>query len=414
MHLAAVQACVEAAVTGRRAATALVGRAIRRWGGRRGRSFVSAAPISFFGGADLGDARRDRGEGAAPARGRARRRSGPGVPAGHGLRLPVPSPCCGSPATGAARALQRSCRRLRHHTVAVGAIIAEIPCASTGSSSAGSPPGRGSPCGERRSTVSQLTPDAVVKLGGSVLTDKAGGALVVDEALVARLAAELAAHRPERLVVVHGAGSFGHRIGRSRGSTGGRRTRPSRRAMGETQRLQYELDAIVVRLLLAAGLPAMPVQASATAVLEDGALVHLDLTALGVLLEQGLVPVLYGVPAVDRVRGCAILSGDVIAPHVAHALGLGRLVHATDVDGVFTADPRADPQATRIPRVHRGNWAKVRAPRRVRLGRRDRRDGGQGRGARRLGGAGAPEPHVDARVPGRLAAAPMDEPVGTR
>ena len=129
--------------------------------------------------------------------------------------------------------------------------------------------------------------------------------------------------------------------------------------MGETQRLQYELDAIV-RLLLAAGLPAMPVQASATAVLEDGALVHLDTSALGVLLDQGLVPVLYGVPAVYRTRGCAILSGDVIAPHVAHALGLGRLVHATDVDGIYSADPRADPLGA-LFHVHRGNWAEVSA-----------------------------------------------------
>ncbi len=262
--------------------------------------------------------------------------------------------------------------------------------------------------------MSRPIPDAVVKLGGSVLTDKAGGALVVDEALVARLAAELAAHRPERLVVVHGAGSFGHRIVKESGIHRGLTDAASRRAMGETQRLQYELDAIVVRLLLAAGLPAMPVQASATAVLEDGALVHLDPTALRVLLEQGLVPVLYGVPAVDRVRGCAILSGDVIAPHVAHALGLGRLVHATDVDGVFTADPRADPRATHLPRVHRGNWAEVRA-RLAGSGSVDVTGGMAGKVAELVAWAerGLSSRIVDARVPGRLAAALMDEPVGT-
>jgi len=262
--------------------------------------------------------------------------------------------------------------------------------------------------------LSRPPPDAVVKLGGSVLTDKAGGTLAVDEALVARLAAELAAHRPERLVVVHGAGSFGHRIVQESGIHRGLTDAKSRLAMGETQRLQYELDAIVVRLLLAAGLPAMPVQASATAVLEDGALVHLDASALGVLLDQGLVPVLYGVPAVDRTRGCAILSGDVIAPHVAHALGFGRLVHATDVDGVFTADPRADPRASRIPHVHRGNWAEVSA-RLAGSGAVDVTGGMAGKVRELVAWAerGLPSRIVDARIPGRLAAALMDEPVGT-
>jgi glutamate 5-kinase len=184
--------------------------------------------------------------------------------------------------------------------------------------------------------------------------------------------------------------------------------------MGETQRLQYELAAIVTRHLLAAGLPGMPVQASATAVLRGGTLEHLDPTAVALLVEQGMVPVLYGVPAVDREQGCAILSGDVIAPHVAHALGCDRLLHATDVDGIFTADPRTDPGAVRIPRVARVNADEVRA----RLGGSTAIDvtGGM---ATKLGELlawaerGLVSRLIDARVPGRLAAALMDEPVGT-
>ena len=262
--------------------------------------------------------------------------------------------------------------------------------------------------------MSRLAASAVVKLGGSVITDKAGGTLVVREALLAELAAQLASHQPERLVIVHGAGSFGHRIVQETRIHEGIMDAAGRRAMAETQRLQYDLCSLVTRQLLAAGLPALPVQASATAVLSEGQLVHLDTMALGHLLEHGLVPVLYGVPAVDRERGCAILSGDVIAPYVAHRLGIDTMVHVTDVDGVFTADPQLDPEAELIPRVHRDNWAEVSA----RLSGSSTVDVTGGMATKlgellRWAERGLKSRIVSAHVPGRLAAALMDEPVGT-
>lgn len=255
---------------------------------------------------------------------------------------------------------------------------------------------------------------AVVKLGGSVLTDKAGGSLTVERSLLERLAAELHSQRPERLIVVHGAGSYGHRIVRESGLHAGLSGLTSRLAMGETQRLQYELDAIVTRHLLEAGLPAIPVQASATAVMSGGRLVHFDTSAIAALVTQGMVPVLYGVPAVDHERGCSILSGDVIAPHVAHALGFEWMLHATDVDGIFTADPRHDPDAVQIPWVHRDNWEAVSA----RLTGSAAVDvtGGMARKLGELLAAaqrGLQSRIFDARVPGRLAAALRQEPVGT-
>ena len=267
---------------------------------------------------------------------------------------------------------------------------------------------------ERRSDLGQRVASAVVKLGGSVITDKAGGTLTVREDVVSRLAAELAACRPERLVIVHGAGSFGHRIVNETRIHEGLSDAAGRRAMGETQRLQYELDSRIVRLLLDAGLPAMPMQPSAHAVLSAGELVHFDTTALGHLLDHGLVPVLYGVPAVDRERGCAILSGDVIAPYVAHALAFDWVVHVTDVDGVFDADPRTNPDATLIQHVHRDNWAEIR----TRLSGSAAVDVTGGMATKlgellRWAEQGLRSRIVGARIAGHLTAALLDEPVGT-
>jgi isopentenyl phosphate kinase len=262
--------------------------------------------------------------------------------------------------------------------------------------------------------VTSLASGVVVKLGGSVVTDKASTALRVREVTVRRLAREIAASGIHPLVVVHGAGSFGHQIVERTGIHRGLRGPLDLLAFGETQRLQYDLDSAIARIFLEEGLPVLPCQASASAVLRDGRLERLDVEALRIMVERGMIPLLYGVPAVDVVRGCAILSGDRIAPWVAAGLGLGWIVHGTDVDGVFDADPKVDPSARRIPRIDRATWDEVRA----RLGGSravDVTGGMVGKVSSLLSMArGGPRSRiVDANLPGRVAAALAGEEVGT-
>ncbi len=45
------------------------------------------------------------------------------------------------------------------------------------------------------------------------------------------------------------------------------------------------------------------------------------------------------------------ITTDGVAAELAEAVGASRLVNATSVDGVYTADPRADPTATRFERM---------------------------------------------------------------
>ncbi|MDP7114166.1 MAG: isopentenyl phosphate kinase [Myxococcota bacterium] len=254
----------------------------------------------------------------------------------------------------------------------------------------------------------------LVKLGGSLVTDKASAEPRVDSVTVERLAAELAAAEPRPTVLIHGAGSFGHRIVERTGVHRGLRDDACLLAMGETQRLQYELDARLARLLMDAGLPVMPVQASSMAVMRDGELRSLEVSAIREMVGWGLIPLLYGVPAIDRERGCSILSGDQLAPRIAAALDIPLVIHATDVDGVYEGDPVDKPDARRIDHIHRGNWAQVRE----RLAGSHNVDVTGGMGGK-IGAllADAREGQitriVDGRIPGRLTAALSGEPVGT-
>lgn len=256
--------------------------------------------------------------------------------------------------------------------------------------------------------------DAVVKLGGSLVTHKSSDELRVDQSLVRRLAGEILAATRLPRVIVHGAGSFGHRIVERTGIHRGLRDDTSLLAMGETQRLQHELTSHIAWLLLEAGLPVMPVQASASAVMEAGVLRSMDVRALEMLIAHGMIPLLNGVPAVDAAQGCSILSGDQIAPYVARHLGIPRVIHVTDVDGVYDGDPAANAAATRFDRVDRDNWDRVRA----RLAGSSSVDvtGGMAGKVENLmtwARQGQASRIVSGRIPGRLTQALDGQPVGT-
>ena len=255
---------------------------------------------------------------------------------------------------------------------------------------------------------------AVIKIGGSVLTDKRSTAPKVETALLRSVAAELASSSVRPLVIVHGAGSSGHPLVQRTGLHRGLTDRDSLLAMGESQRSLYQLCVMVTGALLTAGLPVFPVQASATALMTAGHLDSVDFAGLRRLLSLGMVPVLYGVPAVDTVQGCSILSGDVIAAHVASALGIRLLIHATQTDGVFEADPARDAKAERIPRIDQHNWDTIRP----KLGGSAGVDVTGGMAGKvgallELAKRGLCSRIVSARIPGRITAALDGQPVGT-
>ncbi len=201
----------------------------------------------------------------------------------------------------------------------------------------------------------------IVKLGGSAITRKSSEKPEVNHDTLNRLAKEMGKwYSPEKkVIIIHGAGSYGHVIVKKTGIHKGVENPEQRKAFAETQRLQNELDTIVCKALINEGVPAFPLQASSTAVMERGRLKKMDCEVIKGLVNNGIVPVLYGVPAYDTVQVCSILSGDVIAPYLALELGAKMVIHGTNVNGVYTGDPKKDPDAKQIPEINQENWGQV-------------------------------------------------------
>jgi len=202
----------------------------------------------------------------------------------------------------------------------------------------------------------------ILKIGGSVITDKFSKIPKINEENLKRISKEIASvYDKEKmsLIIIHGAGSYGHLIVKETGIDKGIKTEEQLKAFAETQRLQNELNSIVTKYFIDSGLPTIPCQASAFAIMSNGRIVNMDTSVIEGLIRIGMIPILYGVPAYDEVQKCSILSGDQIAPYLAVKLNAKKIIHGTNVDGVFTSDPNKNSNAKLIPEINSKNINQV-------------------------------------------------------
>lgn len=203
-----------------------------------------------------------------------------------------------------------------------------------------------------------MVPDRTVflKLGGSLITDKTAVEAARDGRLK-RLARELSVarrQRPEmRLVVGHGSGSFGHTAAASYGTRDGVHSIDQWLGFCRVSEAAARLNRIVCRALLNAGVPAVSLQPSASAVCRDGALLELATKPVRAALDAGIVPLLYGDVAFDRQRGGTIISTEQVLGFLAAHLKPAWLLLAGDTDGVYDLD------GSIIEHISRQNFAQI-------------------------------------------------------
>lgn len=191
----------------------------------------------------------------------------------------------------------------------------------------------------------------LVKLGGSVITHKDKYRSLNLKALE-RLASEIA-RSGEQVVLVHGAGSFGHLLAHKFGLGRGLGDPKQIEGVAKVQMDVRDLNQMVMRSLDAADVPAVSLPPSACAVMESGKLVTLDMEPFRRYVELGIVPVTFGDVVLDRKQGFGICSGDQLMYRLAEEFRPERIVFCADVDGIFTADPNIDEGAELLEKVDR-------------------------------------------------------------
>ncbi|HEV2429855.1 MAG TPA: isopentenyl phosphate kinase [Thermoplasmata archaeon] len=187
-----------------------------------------------------------------------------------------------------------------------------------------------------------LPPDrprpVIVKLGGSVLTRKRDVERVRPK-IVRRLAQEIASVQHVPIILLHGAGSFGHPSAArwhlaeapAQGDPPHHRLRGAAIVGFEVRRLHAKLMAE----LLEAGANPISVPLSGHATNRLGRLAELEATPVSQALRSGGLPVSFGDVVPDSEWGFSILSADTIAVELARRLNPSRVVFASDVPGVL-------------------------------------------------------------------------------
>lgn len=193
----------------------------------------------------------------------------------------------------------------------------------------------------------------LLKVGGSIITEREVDKPTPNESEMERVASEISRSYSDSmdLILIHGAGSYGHPIVKRTGISRGMSKKEDKINFAETQRLQNDLNSLFTRKLIEKDVPAFPFQASSSAVMK-GELKKMETDLVRKLLKEGVVPVMYGVPAYDEEQGCSILSGDEIMPYLAQELGADLMLHGTDVDGVYTSDPYENSSARLLEEIN--------------------------------------------------------------
>jgi isopentenyl phosphate kinase len=187
----------------------------------------------------------------------------------------------------------------------------------------------------------------LVKLGGSLITDKRTKDTVREDVLE-RLAAELfraAGSSPERVVLGHGGGSFGHAPAARCGLNRGALSPEQLPGVAETQERTAVLHGLVVAALRRAGAVPFSLSPSSFVLARSGRPTSVRAEPLVRALEVGVLPVVHGDVVLDLDWGAAVCSTErlflALVPRLARAgWTVRRALWLGETEGVWDGEGR--------------------------------------------------------------------------
>lgn len=194
----------------------------------------------------------------------------------------------------------------------------------------------------------------LIKLGGSVITDK-NIPYKARINTIRRLAKEIKKSGTTSLVLAHGSGSFGHT---SAVKYGGKRGYKSSWGVAKVARDAMEINRIIMDILIDEGLPAVSLRPMSMMMTSGGKLKNNLFEIVEEVLNQGLIPVVYGDVIWDKEWKSTIYSGETTLNEIGIYLSkkgykISKIIQAGQTDGVY------DLKKKTIPLITKKNWDKI-------------------------------------------------------
>lgn len=194
----------------------------------------------------------------------------------------------------------------------------------------------------------------LIKLGGSIITNKEVP-MMVRENVLKRLVREIVRAQKktgELFIIGHGQGSFAHAPALRYKTMDGFINAESVIGMAITQDSAAQLNRIVVKEFLAAGVPAVSFNFSNTLVTNNTEAEHWCALVLEEYLSKGLLPITCGDVIADSAKGCTIWSTEKVLGYLAQYFAASkkyrvkRVIHVAEVAGVLDGAGKVVPEIT--------------------------------------------------------------------
>ncbi|MEM0492990.1 MAG: isopentenyl phosphate kinase [Candidatus Thermoplasmatota archaeon] len=189
----------------------------------------------------------------------------------------------------------------------------------------------------------------IVKLGGSVITDKKKKNHFRRN-IMDRLSSEIKKSDHE-MIIVHGAGSFGHILAKKYRLNEGYKNRDQLKGFVLTHASVQDLNSKVIKSLQDKGLLSVSIPPHAILQLDKHRLTSFNYAVFSAYLKHGFLPVTFGDVVLDRKLVFSICSGDLLMQALATSLKPEKAIFVIDEDGLYTSNPKDDPNASFIESI---------------------------------------------------------------
>ena len=199
----------------------------------------------------------------------------------------------------------------------------------------------------------------LLKIGGSVITDLSKpNTLATGPVTISTLLKEVNEAYSSGgfdLIIGHGSGSFGHVAAAQYKVNDGLIYKDSKKGAAITHMTAKQLNDIFINEGLKLDMALYPFSPAHFSLSKNGEVVSGFCGQLETALKNGFIPVVHGDVMMDIDKGVSIASTEKVLDFVAHNIKPTKVLYGSDIDGVFTANPKEDPNAEHIKVIDSSN-----------------------------------------------------------
>lgn len=183
-------------------------------------------------------------------------------------------------------------------------------------------------------------------MGGSLITNK-NEPFSLRKNIISNVVSEIIASG-KKIIIIHGGGAFGHPTAKKYDINSGKNLSIDNQIYGlaKTHSVMTELNKYIVDEFMKRQVPAISIQTSCVFIRDPEKGIELNLEIIKLVLNLGIIPILYGDIIFNRNGDFSIISGDTIILKLCESLGgnlqLSKVIFAMEEDGLFIEKPETD------------------------------------------------------------------------